>query len=1722
MTMDSLGDSSAIEATAINASGQVTGWGRPPGIGEGFARAMGWRNGVATIIGLPGGSGNEFNENSRAFGLNDSGTAVGWADIPLTGPGNCSAIQPCDPDYCGRAVCANNQNFNSICAAEEAGAPVLSWQLCENMPRCVDDSDCPTGPSEPDEVCFNDVCIPDDNCNRQTCMMGVDSYDPRPARFSGGIQQDLGAFWGSFPRRVPQIQGGHGQALAINNAGTIVGGANIEGIGGSQGPSHAFLYSGSLVDLGTLGGDSSWAVAINNSARFVGRSDTLSGDLHAFVGIGTALFDLGTLGGSTSRAYDINNDGHVVGEAENAAGDRRAFLIIPDGSTYFRDANADGANDLMIDIGTLGGDDARALAINNFGEIVGTAEDASGNDNAFLYLPVARHGLSAGMHSVESITGGMVDEDDAIDINDCGQLITETYFIAPEDCDPPAPVNPFQSAAQFENSAEDGDPVNTLTGELITRALPDLDLDGPMPLLFERYYASGLVRGGVAAGEMGENWRHNYEWNITADASTVDIIDPRGRTIQFADSSGTWILQGSPSILFSLVGSGSDFSLYDPSRSRLLTFSGGILVQVADTHGAVHTLTPGSDELVVSDGLGRELTLTYDSTSGYVTTASDGNRTVTFGYTVDSLTTVVDVRGETTTYAYDPGTLLTSTTLPEGNVPFSQSYDDQGRVSTQTDGLGNTTTFSYSNGVTTVTPPGLSPIQHTHSSGVLAQAVDGAGGSIAVFTNADGRRSGITDATNNTRTYNYDSASGGLLNINYPDSTALSYTREPRSVSGLTVYNVTMTTYPDSLTEVFAYDGNGNNTTFTDRRGLTTTFTYDASGQVLTRTNSESGRWTNVYNPDGTVQTQEDPFGNMTAYAYTTGRRISTITYPDTSTRTYTYDADFNVLTETDPNGEVVTYTYDGNGNRATTTDAAGHLTTFSYDALDRLTVIDRPVGMTAMAYDVRGRVTQVSDANGVRFSLAYDAGGRIGTLTDGGGNVWTHTYDAAGRPISTTNPLGVMLTSSYDARGRPVTFVDGRGNSTEFEWDSMRRPIRVTDVTGAETVYSYDAAGDLTRIELPGGIGASYTRVLGQIASITDPRGEVWSFGRDVAGRLISATDPLGAQTTYGYDSMGQNSAMTFPGLLGSLAITRDSTGNITQQSYSDGTTIDFAYDENGRRVSGTGLSLAYDGNGNIVESNGITLARDAGSRVSTVTLAPGKVLTYTYDTRNLVTRIQDWAGGEINFSYDAAGRLVNADRSNGVATTFDYDDNNVLVGINEAMGAVELSDIMLVRDPLGRTTMATRVLPISPTAPTAGPAYTYDAALQIQAFTYDDLGRLVSDDRRDYSWDLASRLTSLGGGVAATDLGHDAWGSLVSRSEGGATKTFVWNYAFSLSAMSIERNEGVDSTYYVHTPDGRLWYSINAADNNRRFYHFDEMGSTLYTTDDGGAMVNAYAYGPYGALVDAMEPEPNLFTYVGQLGVMREGSTGLYHMRRRVYDSVTRRFISREPLLGLLDPRALNPYQYAFNNPQQYADPTGENPKDQKGSGNELQIEASDVADTANWVSYGTEKMIDAAKALNDADIEALAGQRKNILEVAKLQQLGDSLDGVGRLADRVGTAADVVGDGLEIYSVYEDTTQLKNETLTLNDLALQNLNNQTQAVLDLLNKEKGINPARAELLLASVRRAFERTVRGSTASGVAGIELRLWRGIQNTLANRLPPHVQEALKRIGVLEQ
>lgn len=154
-------------------------------------------------------------------------------------------------------------------------------------------------------------------------------------------------------------------------------------------------YNPSLLDLGTLSArDSiSSATAVNDAGQVVGWSDGPDNGYIAFVvtpadvdadgspewfvdansdGANDRMVSLGTLGGTNSWARAINADGLIVGEADTADGTTQAFIWRPSTGT-------------MESLGTLGGADSSAAAINNHGQVVGWSLDAQGNMRAFVW-----------------------------------------------------------------------------------------------------------------------------------------------------------------------------------------------------------------------------------------------------------------------------------------------------------------------------------------------------------------------------------------------------------------------------------------------------------------------------------------------------------------------------------------------------------------------------------------------------------------------------------------------------------------------------------------------------------------------------------------------------------------------------------------------------------------------------------------------------------------------------------------------------------------------------------------------------------------------------------------------------------------------------------------------------------------------------------------------------------------------------------------------------------------------------------------------------------------------------------------------------------------------------------------------------------------------------------------------------------------------------------------
>lgn len=218
-----------------------------------------------------------------------------------------------------------------------------------------------------------------------------------------GTMLDLGTLGGSTAA-----------ATAINNSGQVVGWSAAILPGGAV-EQHAFLWTapGGLRDLGTLGGDS-WAYGINGSGQVVGAAANVSpgGTLvqHAFLWTAAGgLQDLGTLGGDNSSANAINDSGLIVGFSNTGGGQQHAFLRTAGGS--------------MQDLGDLGGGASGANGINSSGQVVGWSLAAGGIRHALVWT------ATGGMQDLNNLVANPPAKDflsDARAINARGQIIGTT------------------------------------------------------------------------------------------------------------------------------------------------------------------------------------------------------------------------------------------------------------------------------------------------------------------------------------------------------------------------------------------------------------------------------------------------------------------------------------------------------------------------------------------------------------------------------------------------------------------------------------------------------------------------------------------------------------------------------------------------------------------------------------------------------------------------------------------------------------------------------------------------------------------------------------------------------------------------------------------------------------------------------------------------------------------------------------------------------------------------------------------------------------------------------------------------------------------------------------------------------------------------------------------------------------------------------------------------
>ena len=203
--------------------------------------------------------------------------------------------------------------------------------------------------------------------------------------------------------------------------------------------------NGAVSDLGALSdGNCSNAIWINTRGEIAGnaengRVDPLTGvnEIHAVVWKNGQIHDLGTLGGNQSGAQAINDRGDVAGFAINEIPDSYSlfdlvFLGSPSGTQTRAVVWRDGA---AHDLQTLGGPDAIAWFVNQVGQVAGVSYINSIPDSVTGIPPVHLFVWSSGeMKDLGSLGGAGLPS--VSGFNNRGQVIGSSPLLGDQTSDP--------------------------------------------------------------------------------------------------------------------------------------------------------------------------------------------------------------------------------------------------------------------------------------------------------------------------------------------------------------------------------------------------------------------------------------------------------------------------------------------------------------------------------------------------------------------------------------------------------------------------------------------------------------------------------------------------------------------------------------------------------------------------------------------------------------------------------------------------------------------------------------------------------------------------------------------------------------------------------------------------------------------------------------------------------------------------------------------------------------------------------------------------------------------------------------------------------------------------------------------------------------------------------------------------------------------------------------
>jgi RHS repeat-associated protein len=373
---------------------------------------------------------------------------------------------------------------------------------------------------------------------------------------------------------------------------------------------------------------------------------------------------------------------------------------------------------------------------------------------------------------------------------------------------------------------------------------------------------------------------------------------------------------------------------------------------------------------------GDYLTLVKNGDATFTITQTDGTK-INFN-TSGKMTSNVDTNGNTTTFNYDgSGKLIT---IKDASLRMTTiAYGTNGYVSSFTDPANRTVVYGYD------------------TSGNLTQVTDAANKITALAYDTNHRLTGITNPLNITTTIGYDTLNNRVTSMSQP----------------ITINNVVQTS--------------------------TTSYSYDTTNMVTTVTDGEGKRVDYSYNPNGNVvQVTGNPLDAankaITTFAYDNNNNLVQVQDPNTNNvggtdkYVYTYDANGNI-TEKQLPGNLTSYnTYDSQNNLTKTQDFNKNINTNNFDTKNNQTESTDPnIQTSAERYDANGNLSystqQMSTADNLVANSNFEQAAGSATWPDHWTQstqasttatfVWSTTAKFGNKAISISNPTGWAVVSS-------------------------------------------------------------------------------------------------------------------------------------------------------------------------------------------------------------------------------------------------------------------------------------------------------------------------------------------------------------------------------------------------------------------------------------------------------------------------------------------------------------------------------------------------------------------------------------------------------------------------------------------------------------------------------------------------------------------------------------